>query len=115
MTDFECFWPLTMTLGESPFWGGRRQALFWVDIIGARIHRLDPERRAHSVVQLDETIGCIARHRDGGSSPACAPAYGSSATPVKNSANWRKTPTTPPTIASTTTAATPAAACGSAP
>lgn len=66
MTDFECFWPLTMTLGESPFWDSQQQALFWVDIIGGQIHRLEPESRTHSVIQLDEAVGCIARHRDGG-------------------------------------------------
>lgn len=66
MADFECFWPLTMTLGESPFWDRRQQTLFWVDIIGAQIHRLEPDRRKHSVIQLDESVGCIVRHLDGG-------------------------------------------------
>lgn len=66
MTDFECLWPLTMTLGESPLWDHHRQRLFWVDISGAQIHQLDPERHAHKVMQLDEAVGCIARHVHGG-------------------------------------------------
>src|SRR5690625_1554409 len=66
MIDLECICSLTMTLGESPFWDGSEQTLFWVDILGAQIHRLVPETKQHAVMQLDEAVGCIARHADGG-------------------------------------------------
>ena len=29
-------------LGESPFWDESTQTLYWVDIVGKRVHRLDP-------------------------------------------------------------------------
>lgn len=66
MAEFDCVWPLTMTLGESPVWDDQQQLLFCVDIVAARIHRLDPAQHRHSSMQLDEAIGCIAHHRDGG-------------------------------------------------
>lgn len=53
-------------IGESPLWSVADRALWWVDIEGRRLHRCDwADRRVRSW-NLDERVGCIALHRDGG-------------------------------------------------
>lgn len=36
-----------MQVGESPLWHAEEQALYWVDIDGCAVHRLDPDTGAH--------------------------------------------------------------------
>ncbi len=48
------------TVGESPVWSVAEQALYWVDIEGRCIHRLDWATRAQQTWALDERVGCIA-------------------------------------------------------
>ena len=47
-------------VGESPVWSVAEQALYWVDIEGQHIHRLDWASRAQSTWNLPERVGCIA-------------------------------------------------------
>ena len=48
-------------LGESPVWCSKRQMLFWVDIIGCRVHVYTPETNATRTVSTkDLQVGCIA-------------------------------------------------------
>jgi sugar lactone lactonase YvrE len=47
-------------VGESPVWSVAEQALYWVDIEGQRIHRLDWASREQSTWDLPERVGCIA-------------------------------------------------------
>ena len=47
-------------VGESPVWSVSQQALYWVDIEGQHIHRLDWACSAHSTWNLPERVGCIA-------------------------------------------------------
>jgi sugar lactone lactonase YvrE len=47
-------------VGESPVWSVATQALYWVDIEGQRIHRLDWASRVQSSWALAERVGCIA-------------------------------------------------------
>ena len=47
-------------VGESPVWSVATQALYWVDIEGQRIHRLDWASRIQSSWALAERVGCIA-------------------------------------------------------
>ena len=54
------------TLGESPVWSDRWRALFFVDIVGRRLHRYEPVTCAHEFFSLDEDIGCVAPAFDGG-------------------------------------------------
>jgi sugar lactone lactonase YvrE len=52
-------------VGESPLWSPAEQAIWWVDIEGRTLHRVDAEgRRAQWAV--GERIGCIALARGGG-------------------------------------------------
>lgn len=52
------------TLGEGPAWDARTQTLYWVDILGQRVHAWKDGRDDY--LQLDETVGCVAPRRDGG-------------------------------------------------
>lgn len=53
-------------VGESPLWSPADQALWWVDIEGRALRRLDHATRAVQSWTSPERIGCIALHRDGG-------------------------------------------------
>ena len=52
------------TLGEGPAWDAKTQTLYWVDILGKRIHAYKDGR--DEFTQLDELVGCVAPRRDGG-------------------------------------------------
>lgn len=47
-------------VGESPVWSVAEQALYWVDIEGRCIHRLDWSTRVQQTWTLPERVGCIA-------------------------------------------------------
>jgi sugar lactone lactonase YvrE len=47
-------------VGESPVWSVKEQALYWVDIEGRQIHRVNVMSRAHLSWELPERVGCIA-------------------------------------------------------
>ena len=53
-------------VGESPLWSVREQALYWVDIEGRAIRRLDWATRAVISWQTPERVGCIALRAGGG-------------------------------------------------
>jgi len=50
-------------LGEGPAWDAKSNALYWVDILGKRIHY--HRRGDDGFIQLDEMPGCLAPSRDG--------------------------------------------------
>lgn len=47
-------------VGECPVWSVKEQALYWVDIEGRRIHRLDWMSQSQSTWHTPERIACIA-------------------------------------------------------
>lgn len=47
-------------LGEGPAWDAKSQTLYWVDILGKRVYAND-----HVLVELDDTIGCLAPRQNG--------------------------------------------------
>jgi sugar lactone lactonase YvrE len=53
-------------LGECPKWSARDAALYWVDILGPRLHRFDPATGRDEAVEFDEEIGCFAERAGGG-------------------------------------------------
>ena len=53
-------------LGECPRWHAETQTLWWVDILKHQIHRHHPASGAHSIIQLNEEIGCFIWRRQGG-------------------------------------------------
>ena len=52
-------------VGECPLWNGAEQALYWVDIEGRALHRVDAASR-HRRWPMAERIGAIALHAGGG-------------------------------------------------
>ncbi len=52
-------------IGESPVWSVREQALYWVDIIGKRVHRFDPASGRTASWATPQMVGCIALRADG--------------------------------------------------
>lgn len=53
-------------VGESPVWDDRRACLVWVDIVGRRIHRLDPATGAHEAWPTPARVTSIGLRADGG-------------------------------------------------
>lgn len=53
-------------VGESLVWDDRRGRLAWVDIIGRRIHSLDPETGEHRIWPLKARPTSLALRADGG-------------------------------------------------
>jgi len=51
-------------LGEGPLWSVRHKALFWVDIIGQKIHRLNPCTGETTAWAIPERIGWIIERRN---------------------------------------------------
>jgi len=62
----ECVLEVANTLGESPTWDAREQALYWVDILAAKIFRWRPEESAVREWQLPAAVGCIGLREQGG-------------------------------------------------
>jgi sugar lactone lactonase YvrE len=52
------------TLGEGPSWDEKTQTLYWVDILGKRIHAWKGGR--DECLQLDEFVGCVVPRRNWG-------------------------------------------------
>lgn len=54
------------TVGESIVWSGEEKALYWVDIVGRRIHRLEPSNGRHDVWPTPDFVTSIGMRTDGG-------------------------------------------------
>lgn len=57
---------MPMQLGESPLWHPEEQRLYWVDIEGRAVHRLDPASGEHRQWEMPAEPGCIAWCASGG-------------------------------------------------
>ena len=57
---------LRMQLGECPIWHPGENALYWIDIEGCAVHRLESMQQMHRQWPLPSQPGCIAFHADGG-------------------------------------------------
>lgn len=53
------------TTGEGPVWCPRTALLWWTDIPGKRLHRLDPASGAHEVFATPGRVGCFALREQG--------------------------------------------------
>jgi sugar lactone lactonase YvrE len=51
-------------LGECPVWQEEEAALYWIDIVGQGVHRLDPATGAHASWELPSEPGCLACTND---------------------------------------------------
>ena len=53
-------------VGESIVWSSAEGALYWVDIVGSRIHRLEPDNGRHDLWPTPELPTSIGLRADGG-------------------------------------------------
>jgi sugar lactone lactonase YvrE len=58
--ELRCLWPAGATLGEGTLWSQRRQALFWVDILGRQLHRIEPATQERRSWLFEEEISAVA-------------------------------------------------------
>lgn len=66
MTAVECVLRIEALLGEGPVWSVSDRMLYWVDIRGPALHRLDPATGEDRSWPMPEPIGCVALGADGG-------------------------------------------------
>ncbi|MQA89678.1 MAG: SMP-30/gluconolactonase/LRE family protein [Gemmatimonas sp.] len=63
--DIECVLQIEATVGESPVWSVREQALYWVDILGKKVHRYHPDTGHNESFDLSEEVTCAALRERG--------------------------------------------------
>lgn len=49
--------PVVAALGEGPHWDMRGQKLYWVDIEGRAVHRLDPKTNQYDAAKMPDMVG----------------------------------------------------------
>jgi sugar lactone lactonase YvrE len=64
--SIECIWPAETILGEAPAWCPKERVVYWVDIEGRTILRMDPRSADRQVFPQDYQFGCIVKRADGG-------------------------------------------------
>jgi sugar lactone lactonase YvrE len=60
----QCVWDAGAELGEGTCWSVREQALYWVDILGHRLHRYTPQSGAKRSWDFAETISAVAERAE---------------------------------------------------
>jgi xylono-1,5-lactonase len=65
MRNPECVWDAHAQLGEGPLWSVREQALYWVDILGHRLHRYSLTE-GQRTWQFDQEISALAERAGNG-------------------------------------------------
>lgn len=55
-----CLWPAKALLGEGTWWSQRRQALYWIDILGRELYRYQPGTEERKTWRLDEEMSALA-------------------------------------------------------
>lgn len=53
------------TVGEGPVWDANRRVLWWVDILGGRVHAFDPTSGSDRTIPVGPTVGSLALCADG--------------------------------------------------
>ena len=62
----ECIWPAETILGEAPAWCPTERVVYWVDIVGRTVLRIDPRSGGRQVFPQSYEFGCIVKRADGG-------------------------------------------------
>ena len=66
MIEMHCLWQEPALLGEGPTWVAREGALFWVDILGYKLHRLTLTNGRQDTWTYDAQITSFAARQSGG-------------------------------------------------
>jgi len=53
-------------LGEGPMWDEREQVLYWVDIMGHKLHRYDPATQTDETRNVGQPVGTVVLRENGG-------------------------------------------------
>lgn len=64
--DIQVVFDQAMVVGECPLWHHGEQALYWVDIDGLAVHRLDPAGGAHKQWRMDSEPSALGICAGGG-------------------------------------------------
>ena len=65
-SEVKCIWAAGAVLGEGPFWSETRNAVYWVDIKGQRLHRYDLDTGGCHSWPMPERIGWVVEREVGG-------------------------------------------------
>jgi len=66
VTEIACVAAAGVELGESPVWDDRYHLLYWVDILGRKLHRFDPYTGVDAAWDMPQEPGAVALRRQGG-------------------------------------------------
>jgi sugar lactone lactonase YvrE len=66
MEEIGAAFDIPMQVGECPLWHPDEAALYWIDIAGQAVHRLDPASGTHDSWAMPSEPGCIAHCASGG-------------------------------------------------
>src|SRR5829696_5797505 len=89
-----CALDVRNTLGESPVWASAENALYWVDILEATVHRWEPASAAHAtwrVLRRSDAWGC------GSAAAWCWPCATASICSIRTAATSRSSTIPSPT------------------
>lgn len=62
----ECVWEEPAILGEGPLWVERENSLYWVDVVGKKVHRYGLADRARKTWSFATEVTSLALRRRGG-------------------------------------------------
>jgi xylono-1,5-lactonase len=62
----QCVWETPAILGEGPVWAERENSLYWVDVVGKRVHRYGLADGARKTWSFDTEVTSLAPRRRGG-------------------------------------------------
>lgn len=66
MSEVQVALKIKAKLGECPRWNASEQKLYWTDINGFKLHRLDPVSGVDEFLLFEEEVGCFAFRETGG-------------------------------------------------
>jgi sugar lactone lactonase YvrE len=61
-----CAYKANAILGEGPVWSPKENVLYWVDILGKKLHRFDPAVSKDYILQMPESLTSVALRETGG-------------------------------------------------
>lgn len=61
-----CLTDIRAQLGECPVWSAEENVVYWIDILGRKLHRTAPDTRKTTSIDLPSRPGMVALRRKGG-------------------------------------------------
>ena len=66
MSDLQCAWQEPAILGEGPLWVERENAIYWVDIVDKKVHRLGLVSGSRKTWRFEAQLTSLAARAEGG-------------------------------------------------